>query len=403
VLRLALRNLFRQKLRTLMTLSAIVFGVVGLILSGGFIKDVFVQLGEALIHSQSGHLQIAKSGFHAQGAQRPEQYLIRDVAGIKRDITALKGVADVVARLGFSGLINNGRTDHAIIGEGVEPDSEAKIGSYMVMAAGRRLSDRDKDGIVIGQGVAHALRLQPGDAATLLLNTPDGALNTLEFTVVGVFRSFSKEYDARAVKIPLAAAQELLNTSSASTLVTVLHETGDTERIQQELNVRFSSQGFEVRNWIELNDFYEKTVQFYDTQFGVLRFIVLAMVLLSVMNSVNMTVTERVGEFGTLMALGNRSDYIFRLVLTESTLLGLFGALIGIAIGTALATIISAIGLPMASLPNSNLGYTAAIRLTMGLVLSAGFVGFVATVLASLLPALYVSRRPVVDALRQNV
>ena len=63
MLKLALRSVFRQKVRTLMTLAAIAFGVVGLVLSGGFVQDVFIQLGEALIHSQSGHLQITRAGF----------------------------------------------------------------------------------------------------------------------------------------------------------------------------------------------------------------------------------------------------------------------------------------------------------------------------------------------------
>ena len=59
-----------------MTLAAIVFGVAGMILSGGFVQDILFQLGEALIHSQSGHLQVAKSGFFTLGSRKPDQYVI---------------------------------------------------------------------------------------------------------------------------------------------------------------------------------------------------------------------------------------------------------------------------------------------------------------------------------------
>nr|AEQ20472.1 LolE permease component of an ABC-transporter system [uncultured bacterium CSL142] len=403
MLKLALRNLFRQRLRTLMTLSAIVFGVVALMLSGGFVRDTLSQLGEALIHSQSGHLQIANTGFFAEGARKPEQYLMKNVTPVRQEIAALPGVADVMARLNFSGLLNNGRSDDAIVGEGVEPGGEARLGSFLVFAAGRQLNDEDKDGIIIGQGVANALKLKPGDSATLAVNTPEGAMNTLEFKVVGVFQSFSKDYDARTVKIPLAAAQDLLDTPAANTVVVVLRKTEDTERIQRELKAKLDQQGLEVKNWEEINDFYDKAAGFYNMQFGVLRLIVLIMVLLSVTNSVNMTVLERVGEFGTLMAVGNRSGYIFRLVVTESALLGFFAALLGAAAGIALAVVITKIGIPMPPPPNSNLPYTAAIRPTPEVALAATLVGFMATVLASILPALHVSRRPVVEALRQNV
>ena len=57
-----------------MTLAAIVFGVVGLIFSGGFVQDVYHQLGEAIIHSQSGHLQVSRAGFHATGTRSPDVY-----------------------------------------------------------------------------------------------------------------------------------------------------------------------------------------------------------------------------------------------------------------------------------------------------------------------------------------
>ena len=76
--------------------------------------------------------------------------------------------------------------------------------------------------------------------------------------------------------------------------------------------------GLEVKTWIELNDFYEKTVEMYKGQFGVLQLIILVMVLLSVANSVNMSIFERTGEFGTMMALGNRRSQMFRLIIVEN-------------------------------------------------------------------------------------
>jgi len=91
------------------------------------------------------------------------------------------------------------------------------------------------------------------------------------------------------------------------------------------------------------------------------------MVLLSVVNSVNMSLMERIGEFGTLRALGDRSRPVFRLILTESALLGLLGSALGIAIGIVVAMIITAAGIPMPAMPNSNIGYSA-IQLTPMLV-----------------------------------
>jgi putative ABC transport system permease protein len=400
---IALRNVLRQKARTAMTLAAIVCGVAGLILGGGWVKDIFVQLGEALIHSQSGHLQVYKKGFYAAGSRAPEKYLIANPDEIKQDIVVWKAVDSVMARLNFSGLLNNGRSDLPIVGEGVEPGKEAELGSSVVITKGRRLTDKDTFGMEVGQGVANALKLSPGDRVTLLANALEGALNSLDVEVIGVFQSFSNEYDARAVKIPLAAAQELLGTKGANALVVSLKKTTDTDRGAAWLKEKLGPAGMEVKTWVELNDFYEKTVELYKRQFGVLQLIILIMVLLSVANSVNMSVFERVGEFGTMMALGNRSNQVFGLILTESTLLGLIGSGLGVVLGVVLALAISAVGIPMPPPPNANLGYTARIQITASALLISFAVGFSATVIASILPAKRVTRTPVVDALRQNI
>lgn len=402
MLRLALRNIRRQWLRTALTLAAIVFGVVGLVLSGGFVEDIFVQLRETLIHSQSGHLQVYRRGYFEQGTRSPEKYRIDDAEQLTVPIATLPEVDEVLTRLSFSGLLNNGRSDMPIVGEGVEPDKEARLGSSVSIVEGRRLTQDDAFGILLGYGVAQALKLQAGDRATLLLNTADGALNSLDFEVVGVFQSFSKDYDARAVRIPLAAAQELLNSSGVNSLVLSLKRTEDTAGVQRKLVAMLDGEHFEIKDWRELNDFYEKTVELYQSQFGALQMIILLMVLLSVVNTINMSVFERVGEFGTMMAIGNRRSDIFRLVLLENVLLGAIGASTGVLLGWLLALTISAVGIPMPPPPNANIGYTAQIQVLPSVALTAFIVGFVATTLAAIVPANRVARMPVCDALRQN-
>src|SRR3954471_18094920 len=116
IFKLALRNVVRQKSHTAMTLAAITFGVVGLILAGGWVQDIFQQLGEALIHSQSGHAQIYKKGFYEAGSRSPEKYLIADPDALKQAVAQTNGVVSTMARLNFSGLINNGRSDLPILG-----------------------------------------------------------------------------------------------------------------------------------------------------------------------------------------------------------------------------------------------------------------------------------------------
>ena len=401
--KLALRNIFRNRMRTALTLAAIVSGVSAIILSGGFVEDVFIQLRESTIRSQLGHMQIFRQGYLEYGRREPSRYLIEQPQNITDAIQAIPHVQSVMTRVTFSGLANNGRADLPIVGEGVEPGKEARLGTATTLVSGRQLKDTDTFGAVVGEGVAAALQLQPGSVLNLMVNTPDGALNTLEFEVVGVFRTFSKEYDDRAVRVAQAAAQELLFTPAIHNVVVLLDDTGVTDEVVAAIESRLEGQGYEVKPWHELADFYNKTVSLYRRQFGALQAIILVMLVLSVASTVNMVVYERTGEFGTLLALGLRRRKVFRLVLIENTLLGLLGGLLGVITGFALAALISHIGLPMPPPPGSNTGYTASIRIVPWVFAAAAITGVLAASVAAILPGRRAATLPVVEALRHNI
>jgi putative ABC transport system permease protein len=398
---LALRNVFRHGSRTALTLAAIAFGVASLILSTGFIHDFLFQLREATIHSQFGHLQIYKEGYYKFGNRAPYEYMIDAPENKVAEIINLEKVTDIMPRINFSALLSNGRTTFPIIGEGIDPAKEQRLSSYMRFTSGAHLADKDQFTIIIGQGVANALNLKLGDSAVLLVNTRGGAMNTLDFKVVGIFQTFSKEYDDRAIRIPISAAQELLATKAAHSLVLSLKETDDTAAVAAELRGLLGA-GFEVKTWKDLADFYQKSVDLYNRYFSVLNLIILGLVLLSVANSVNMTLFERTGEFGTLKALGNRGMRVFGLIQSEMVLLALFGSVAGVVLGTLVALVVSAIGIQMPPMPNTNSDYIAGISIVPLEVLKAFAVGFLATVGASLGPARRASRIPVAEALRYN-
>jgi putative ABC transport system permease protein len=400
--KLAFRNIFRHKARTSLTLAAISFGVIALILAGGFVQDIYIQLREAVIHSQFGHLQVYSAGYSAFGRRSPYQYMIQNPDQKIAQLRQLDHVLDVLPRVSFSGLLSNGRSSLPVIGEGIDPEKEAKLSSYMKIKGGRQLAPADAAGILLGEGVANALKTAPGDSVTLLLNTPEGALNTLDLEVVGVFQTFAKDYDDRAIRVSLPAAQQLLTTKAVHKLIFALDDSNATDTVATELRRRLPAKDFELKTWYQLADFYQKAVDLYQRYFAVLRIIILGMVLLSVANSVNMTIYERTGEFGTLMALGNRRGDVASLIVAEMFILGIIGSSLGVLLGVTLAAAVSSIGIPMPPVPNTNSGYTALVRIVPAEIERAFMVGLFATLAASFIPAHRASRLPVVEALRRN-
>src|SRR6185312_14788154 len=129
--------------------------------------------------------------------------------------------------------------------------------------------------------------LHVGSNVTLLTNTTVGAMNTADFKVVGVFRSFSRDYDNRAIRISLDAAQELLDSGTPNALVVMLKETSQTTQATTKIEGAMRGRDVEVLSLMELSDFYKKTIELYRRQFGILELITMIMVVLSVISSAN--------------------------------------------------------------------------------------------------------------------
>jgi putative ABC transport system permease protein len=400
---IAVRNLTRQRTRALLTLASVGVGVASLLLAAGFIDDVLSQLRDATIHSQLGHFEVFAPGYVDAGRREPLAHTLADPRAAIDAIRAIPGVTTVARRLSFSGLLSNGRTDANVSVEGIDPVAEAAIGTAVTTIAGSPLGAVSGPAVVVGDGLAHTLKLRVGDTVTLLASTREGALNTLDAPVAGVFRSPFRDYDERAVRISLRDAQDLAATDSVNSLAVLLRPDASVDDAVAAAKHVLPPVRYDIRPWWSLADFYEATASLYRRQFVVLLTIVAVMVLLGVANSVNMSLHERQSEFGTVRALGYGASAVFRQIIVESALLGVAAALAGIVLGLLLAWGISAIGIDMPPPPNSDVGYRAAIRVSFPNVALAAAIGIIAAVFGAILPARRLARMPIVDALRHAI
>jgi putative ABC transport system permease protein len=400
---IAVRNLTRQRTRALLTLASVGFGVASLMLAAGFIDDILSQLRDATIHSQLGHFEVFAPGYVDAGRREPLAHTLADSRAAIDAIRAIPGVTTIAPRLSFSGLLSNGRTDANVSVEGIDPAAEAAIGTAVTTIAGSSLGAVSGPAVVVGDGLAHTLKLRVGDTVTLLASTREGALNTLDAPVAGVFRSPFRDYDERAVRISLRDAQDLVATDSVNSLAVLLRPDASVDDAVAAAKHVLPPVRYDIRPWWSLADFYEATASLYRRQFVVLLTIVAVMVLLGVANSVNMSLHERQSEFGTVRALGYGASAVFRQIIVESALLGVAAALAGIVLGLLLAWGISAIGIDMPPPPNSDVGYRAAIRVSFPNVALAAAIGIIAAVFGAILPARRLARMPIVDALRHAI
>jgi len=401
-LRLSFRNVVRQSRRSAMAIVAVAFGVIILLLAGGFIESNMHDMREATIASRLGHIQISRPGYFQAGQSEPFAYLLPQDSKDRTAIEQLPGVRITGARMSFGGLISHGESTISFIGEGVEPDKEDALSTYLFVPKGRGLSLTEPKGVILGLGLAANLGADVGDTVILMASTRAGGINAIECRVLGLFSTVSKAYDDSALRLPITTARELLRISGSHVWVLLLEKTEDTQSVLASLRSRFPEKSLEFVPWSDLADFYNKTVVLFRKQVGVIEIIIAIIILLSIANTLMMNVVERTGEIGTAMALGVTRATIMRLFVLEGMLLGVVGCALGLVVGSIAAYFISMIGIPMPPPPGMARGYISEILLTSNLLLSASLLTTVTTLLASLYPAWRASRMVIVDALRFN-
>lgn len=401
-LRIAVRNLWRNRNRTLVALLTVMGGVIAFMVAGGFISWIFQDMREATIHSQLGHIQIVRPGYFERGIADPYSYLLPRGAAEQKSVLSTRGVVSITERLSFSGLLSLGDATVAFVGEGVDPAGERPISNRIVLMAGADLSSAGEMAVLLGDGLAHSIGAKPGDRVVLLATTASGSANAVEVLVKGTFSTVSKEYDDTALRLPILIARKLMKVEGATSWVVLLKDTALTANVAAALPVSLPEQSFEIVPWTVLADFYNKTVTLFSKQVEVVKFIIGLIIVLTISNTQTMSVLERTTEIGTSLAIGLRRSVVMRTFLIEGVIIGIAGGVAGVIVGYLVAQIISAIGIPMPPPPGMAHGYVGEVLVTPSLVVNALFLAFVATLLASVMPAWKASRLNIVDALRTN-
>lgn len=400
-MKLALYNVFRNKRRTLITMLSIVSASVAIIVFGGFITFTFDILRERTIHTQLGHFQVAAQGFFDKGAGRDASHLMKAPGDIEEQIRKLPHVKTATQRLVGSGLVSTGEVTLTGILIGIEPEKENDFAYSEVLLQGAQLGVAKKNECLIGEGLAKGLGVQLNDTLTILSNTLEGMINATECQVAGIVQTGSKTYDDVYVKMHLGDLQALLDTDGIEKLLVLLDETKNVPTVSPLLAKLLVDTDLEMREWIDLAEFYKSAVNLYTSIFRFSSFVLAFVVLLSITNTMSMCVFERFREIGTLRAIGERRAGIMKLFLSEGFIIGVVGGLLGIVAGIIASKIINlAGGIDIAPPPGISTGYTAFITPDFIYFVWSFAVSVLASVGASIYPAYKASRIDIVKALQ---
>ena len=462
-LQLAIRNLFRNKRRSLMTIFAMIIGMLALLLFGGFISSIYYGLQTGIIRAQ-GHLHIYPEGYLEFGSSRPTEYFIKDYKTIlktlQKDPKVNKQLSVITPVVKLNGIAGNHSADTSktFIASGVIPSNYNKMqnwDTYQLNLAPQNiaLTDEINNQGVVGYGMAKMLNLcdslqvpecqdrpvvvnkdtvdddilsfqsmvesentsenieeQKYSQIDLLASTGSGAPNALSISVIQAKQIGTKFLDDSHIHMHFQLAQKLVyaDDSRASAIILQLKDTDKMEEIQAHIqtllnNMKLKGQQFEVKNYTEFNPQFFKVISMFSMLFLFIIIVISLVVLFTTINTLTMSVMERITEIGSLRAMGVRRSGILQQFLLEGAVIGITGATLGIIITITITLLFNNAGFEWTPPSNSSSSPLQILLYANPLLLIGTWLLMVLVAsISSLIPARFAAKMNIVDAIRHG-
>ncbi|MCD6500118.1 MAG: ABC transporter permease [Deltaproteobacteria bacterium] len=329
LLKMAFRNLWRRKFRTLLTALALGLSYAMTVIFMGLADGSHEQMADIGIRLKAGHVVVQGKGYAKKKRLEIRVFHPNRIDAIVHDIDPTVIVCHrifaMAALRSADGMV---RLDSLV---GIQPAREAKISEIAKhMVAGSFLKPGQK-GIVIGAQAAKRLKVAPGDNVVLTTSGIAGRAQE-KMPVKGIFRTAGQAVDTGYAQIDLTTAQRMLGMDHSVTQVALFANLKKTRRLAHELTKRLSA-NLEILTWKQALPMLSQFLWLDSASMWVMLLLIFAIVAAGVLNTVLMSVMERTKELGVLKAIGMTPRRIFFEVAVEAALLGLIALAIGLAVG----------------------------------------------------------------------
>ncbi|MCK8522364.1 ABC transporter permease [Aquimarina sp. D1M17] len=343
-LKLALRNIARHKKRSIVTIMTIALGFTALGVIGGIVNNIFSRLKEqAIIGEKLGHLTLAKKGYFEYGKMNPEEYVwgAEDLNKILSIINKNPEVTISTPRLSLFGVVSNGKSSTIFITEAIVPQDDKKLvitdvdgRSGSLQTVSLDTEGKDRAVVAIGSELSENLNIKKGENLTLLVSTIDGITNAVDVEVGHIYNTGNPATNDKFILSNFYMAQELYDTKGAERIIVTIKDPENIYKVKEQLIQDLNVAGYEVSSkvWSEVSLTYSKVKKMFGIIFRVLTIIITVIVLLTLLNTMQMSVAERTREIGTLRAIGLIKRRIIYLFCLEGLIMGILGCAIAVPI-----------------------------------------------------------------------
>ncbi len=337
--KLAWRNVWRSKRRTLLTLLTIMIGCAMIILFNSIATGGHEQMIEDAVALNVGHIQIHEKGFWdnltIDYAFEPSPELLELLSKDPR-------IKSFTERVIAGGLLSFNDSTRGMMIQGIDPEKEQQVCNLhtKIHPGGRFLTSEDTTHAVIGNVLAKNSGTAVGDKIAMISQGFDGSIAAERFTIVGIFESGNPEYDRGLILIPLAQAKETFSMMGfVHSIVIRLDNSSDLSKVKEKIT-SLTSQGeteLEVMGWEELMPELVQFIVMDDMSAYIFDFILFMVVAFGILNTIQMSVFERTREFGVMLSIGTLPNQVTFMIMLESVIISFLGIFLGVIMGYSIS------------------------------------------------------------------
>ncbi len=393
---IAWRNLWRNKLRSTVIFTSIAVGIIGAVVSDGFMSGMTDQRVNSAIANEVSDIQVHNPSFLLNGEI---QYQIPHAGHTMRKIESIPQVKGVSLRMRIQAMAASANAGAGITLYGVNPAAERKVSDlYKHIIQGKYLSSKDKIPAILGQKLAHKLNLDLGDKLIVTVTDSTGTITSGAFQITGIYKTANDRFDEANVFVrkkdlsaligyPVKSGDEIAIRLKANRQTPVVMK-----KLQHIFQKEINSKQIVIQSWDQIQPLLKSMIAMMNYFSYIFLVIILAALAFAIINTMLMAVMERTREIGMLMALGMNKRKIFSLIMLETIFLSVVGAVLGLIISIFIINHYATYGFELSSVARglNYIGYSSRIffRVNTNFYITSIILVVVVAVMSSISPAL---------------
>jgi len=327
IIKLAWRNIWRNKRRTIITASSLMFAVIFGVVMRSMQLGTYDRMIDSAVRQYSGFIQVQDSSYWKD---KTIDDLMPDSMALRQRIAKLDGVIDVLPRLESFALISSGNKTKGAFFMGIDPffDDEMTQISHKVVQG--RFIKKDDDGVLLSQRLAAFVNVNVGDTIVLLSQGYHAVTAADVFPVRGIVKIPNPKLDKSLIVGSLKKVQEFYGAEGMLTSMVVnIKSRNDIDKVLPEVRKIIDSGSLVALSWTDMNKELKQQIESDNVSGQIMLAILYVVIFFGILGTIIMMTAERRKEFGVMVALGMHRYYLALIVFVETILLGLVGAVTG--------------------------------------------------------------------------